>query len=103
MQCAHARELFSDYIEGATDRALAVTLQTHIASCAQCRDEVEALQRVWQTLDALPVEEPPAFFHENLMHRVLATEDAASREAAARPVWDWRALFRPRSLAFASA
>jgi len=35
----------------------------------------------------------------------LDAERAAEAEAAARPrpVWDWRSLFRPRSLAFAAA
>ncbi len=99
MQCQKAQELFSDYIAGQTDRALAVSLENHLAACATCREEVAGLRRVWSSLDALPPVEAPPFFHENLMHRILLEQDKA---AEARR-WDWKALFRPRSPAFALA
>lgn len=102
MQCQHAQELFSDYVAGETDRALTVSLDNHLTTCAACRETVEGLRRVWSTLDALPEVETPLYFHENIMHR-LDTEIAQAEEATSRKraLWDWRALFRPRSMALA--
>jgi len=103
MKCDYAQELFSDYIMGETDRAITVSLENHLTECAPCREIVAGLRQVWTALDDMPVEEPPLYFHENLMHR-LDAERAAAEDAAARKraVWDWRALFRPRALAYAA-
>jgi hypothetical protein len=103
MKCDYAQELFSDYIMGETDRAITVSLENHLTECAPCREIVAGLRQVWTALDAMPVEEPPLYFHENLMHR-LDAERAVAEEAASRKraLWDWRALFRPRALAYAA-
>ncbi len=104
MQCKQAQELFSDHVAGHLDRALSVSLDNHIGSCAGCRAEVLGLRRVWTSLEALPSVEPPAFFHDNLMHRIGMEQDkvveAAQRQRAG---WNWRALFLPRSPVFAGA
>jgi hypothetical protein len=59
------------------------------------------MQVLWGALEDLPREEPPMFFHENLMNRI-AQEEIRAQEAVAqrRALWDWRALFRPRALAY---
>ena len=104
MQCHQAQELFSDHIAGHLDPALNLTLENHLRSCATCRAESVGLRRVWAALEALPSVEPPAFFHENLMHRV-GVEQSTAAEAARRrrSLWNWRALFQPRSPVFAGA
>lgn len=104
MQCQNAQELFSDYIEGKLDRALNVSLENHLSDCGECHNEVEQLRLLWGSLDELPQEEPPAFFHENIMSRI-SQEQAKAEEASARrrAVWDWGALFRPRVLAYGAA
>jgi predicted anti-sigma-YlaC factor YlaD len=103
MQCEHAHELYSDYVAGHLDRALIVTIDNHLSQCTACREELAGLRRVWANLDGMPAVDPPPFFHENLMHRLNA--ELSSQEEAAerrRAVWDWRALFRPRAMAFAA-
>jgi hypothetical protein len=101
MQCETAQEHFSDYISQELDRAMTLSLENHLHACGRCQEEVAALRRAWTALDALPMVEPPMFFHENLMSR-LSAEQAQVEEAAVarRAVWDWRALFRPRQLAY---
>ncbi len=101
MQREDARELFSDYITGELDRAKTVALENHLNATPESRDEVEALRRVWETLDQAPVVEPPAFFHDNLMRRLemeaeKAVEAETNRKAAG---WNWKQLFRPKALA----
>jgi len=98
MQRQQAQDLFSDYVAGELDRALTVSLENHLATCAESREEVASLREVWGVLDGMPEIEPPRYFHENIMGR-LAIEAEKEEEAAARKrsVWDWRSLFRSRS------
>jgi hypothetical protein len=104
MQCQHARELFSDYVEKTLDRALSVSLENHLETCSACREEVEGLRHVWTMLDEMPLEEPSLYFHENVMSR-LDAERAAVEETAARKraFWDWKAWFRTPALAYGVA
>jgi len=104
MHCTDVLEFSSDYIAGQMDRALAVSLENHLASCSECRERIEGLRHVWTTLDQMPTVDPPPFFHENLMSRITAEQTQAEEEAARkRALWDWRALFRPRALAMAAS
>lgn len=104
MQCKQAQELFSDYIAGQLDPALNVSLENHARSCETCSAEIAGMRRVWASLEALPGVEPPAFFHENLMHRIEVEQDKAIEAAQRqRTGWNWRALFLPRSPVFAGA
>ncbi len=99
MQCENASNHFSDLISGDLEKPLAVSLENHIEACESCRETVAGLRRAWESLDSMPLVDPPEFFHENLMARVGAE---AQDRAAHRISWDWRAIFRPRSLAYAA-
>ena len=104
MQCNQAQELFSDHVAGHLDRALNVSVENHLRSCATCNAELIGLRRVWASLEALPSIEPPSFFHENLMHRIAMEQDKVTEAAQRRSsVWNWRSLFLPRSPVFAAA
>jgi hypothetical protein len=101
MHCETAQEHFSDYISQELDRAMALSLENHLSSCERCREEVATLRRAWAALDEMPVVDPPMFFHENLMSRLAAQQGQVEEATASRrALWDWRALFRPRQLAF---
>ena len=104
MHCNQAQEIFSDHLAGQLDSVLNMSLENHLRSCEACRTEVAGLRRVWSSLDALPVVEPPAFFHENLMHRIGMEQEKATEAAQQRrSIWNWRALFQLRSPLFAGA
>ena len=52
----------------------------------------------------MEIAEPPPFFHENLMSRINAAENAREQsEAARRATFDWRKLFAPRAFAYAAS
>ena len=59
MQCDRAQEFFSDYLERTLDRPMTVALEAHLAGCAGCREDIEALQATFYALDSVPEVEPP--------------------------------------------
>lgn len=104
MQCQYAQNLFSDYVTGDLDRALAVTLDHHVSDCAACREELAGLRHLWTSLDAMPVVDPPVGLHATLMDRLNAELHPVEimPTAPRGVVWDLRSLFRPRTLAVAA-
>ena len=108
MHCQQANELFSDYIERRLDPAMTVSVDNHFAACPSCHEEMSALRRIWTTLDAAPVVEPPARLHAGIMDALDAHLEAERQSALPRAKtagWnlrDLRDLFRPRTLAYAA-
>lgn len=104
MQCKHAQELLSDYISGSVAPALSVSLENHMAECAGCRQDLSGLREVWKQLEDIPMVDTPMYFHENIMSsidkQIVADESIADIRSRS---FDWRSLFRPRSLAYAAA
>jgi hypothetical protein len=104
MKCEEAGELFSEYITCDIENALAVTLENHLAGCADCRQAVAGVKGVWSSLDEMEIVEPPLYFHENLMSRIYAAENSREEaEATRRATFGWRKMFAPRSLAYAAS
>src|SRR5258708_5911317 len=103
MKCETAQELFSDYCEGALQRAMTLTLENHLGECSLCRSEVEGLKIVWATLDAAEVIDPPANFRETVWAKIAAHEEQAASSRPARMGFKLQSLFTKRSLAWAGA
>jgi hypothetical protein len=104
MKCEEAGELFSEFISGDIEAALAVTLENHLSGCSGCRQAVADVKLVWSSLDDMEIVETPPYFHENLMSRIIAAENAREEaEAARRTTFDWRKMFQPRTLAYAAS
>lgn len=83
MDCARARELLSDQLDGSLDPLLARDLEAHLAACAECRALREALGEVVEALKSYPVLEPPV----GLAERAAALALARPKAAAARRRW----------------
>jgi hypothetical protein len=58
MSCDKFREMLIHECTGALDPASAKLLELHLASCDTCRDEREALRRLWTGLTEIPLKEP---------------------------------------------
>ncbi|MFN3652969.1 MAG: anti-sigma factor family protein [Armatimonadota bacterium] len=86
MHCERAQEYFSDYLEHALDRPMAVALETHLQGCGHCREEVESLQETIAVLDSMPSVPPPP----DGVWQVLSRLEA---QAAPEPVPARRAPF----------
>lgn len=108
MHCQQANEFFSDYIERALDPAMTVSVDNHLAACPSCREEMSALRLVWTHLDQAPLVEPPVRLHAGIMDALDAHLEAEHQKAMPRAksagwsLGDLRALFRPRTLAYAA-
>ena len=109
MQCQQANELLSDYTARALAPALTVSVDNHLAECASCRELAGGLQRAWARLDQMPVVEPPPGLHASLMsalddHLAQGARNSAQRRKERFQVqWNWRAMFQPRTLGYATA
>lgn len=65
--CLAMQEHFSAYLDGELPGEIARAVRSHLETCPRCRQEYEALQRLWDLLAAAPVAVPP-----DLTERVLA-------------------------------
>jgi hypothetical protein len=78
-ECRRAEELFSDHLEGALPPPLSADLESHLASCADCRVLLATVAEVVEALKAYPVLEPPATLAERAAAAALAAPRPASR------------------------
>lgn len=94
MNCERARELFSEYLEGELDRAVAEVLRGHIDHCSSCRREFEGLKQAWSLLEALPQVEPPASFRHDVVMRAARIQHQELRPQRNREKWfTWDYVF----------
>jgi anti-sigma-K factor RskA len=82
-RCQHA-DTVAAYLLGALADAERREFETHLASCAQCREDVASLQLVSDALLlAVPPVSPPAQLRDRLMDTVRAEADVLSAAGAA--------------------
>ncbi len=58
MNCTIIKERIADYLTGDVDEATQKEIQSHIADCPGCREELESLSAVWAKLGVVPQEQP---------------------------------------------
>ncbi len=58
MRCEDIKKNFPDYLVGDLDQISAEAIQSHIAGCPACRQELEDLSAIWTKLGVLPEEHP---------------------------------------------
>jgi Putative zinc-finger len=54
MNCSQTREQLPDLLYGGLTSEVAAQVEAHLAACADCRRELDALKQVRQALDAVP-------------------------------------------------
>jgi len=77
MNCDDARKYFVDVWRGARD--VPVEFREHLDGCAECRQEVEELGRVWNRLGALPEAEPSPRLRQEFYTRLSNHREGRSR------------------------
>ncbi len=65
----HVTANLDDFLDGRLDVAQRVSIETHLADCAECRSELETAQKLRSVLAALPVSGPrPGFLDKAMQH-----------------------------------
>jgi hypothetical protein len=88
------RTVMQDLVEGG---AAGGPTAAHLDACRTCRDELEALRRVWQDVAGLDVPEPSPLFWTHMAARVghAVRAEAAAQGAPRRGPWAWRRWWLP--------
>ena len=71
--CAQ-NELLQLHLDGELDPAAEARLGRHLLACAECSAELALYERVFATLDATPLIDPPPHLTGRILERVLPSE-----------------------------
>ncbi|MGY2133605.1 HEAT repeat domain-containing protein [Hymenobacter sp. HD11105] len=91
MNCDHNKEQLPDYLNHQLPDAERFAMEAHMAKCPACREELQAMEQMWQMLGSVPVPEPS----ENLrpeFYAMLASFKETMPTAPAHPlggIWQW--------------
>ncbi|MBK9244049.1 MAG: DsrE family protein [Burkholderiales bacterium] len=101
MDCTRTRQLAQPYVDGELDLTASLALEEHLAACAACRAQHEALRRVRAAVGAgIGVEPAPAELRQRIARQVCA------QARCERPWWRrpaaWLAVPAVLMLAFAT-
>ncbi|WP_072008652.1 HEAT repeat domain-containing protein [Hymenobacter sp. IS2118] len=91
MNCEHSEGQLLDYLSGELPAAEEAALTAHLAECADCRAELEAVRAVWHTLGQARVPEPSPHLRPNF-YALLATFEAPEAPApgySLQSLWQW--------------
>lgn len=72
MKCEEIREDLAAYLDGEIEGASRRAVDDHLAGCAACSKERDALAATWRLLDIVPPTAVPAGFDERVLARVRA-------------------------------
>ena len=85
MSCAEFAADLSARIDGELPAARAAAVEAHVAACAACRAQVEALRRADGELRAIPLREMPSGALAEVLRRAARARTAGRAPASARP------------------
>jgi hypothetical protein len=58
MTCQNIKDLFPEFLTGELDQETQEQVQSHLALCDSCREELENLSAIWTKLGVIPEEQP---------------------------------------------
>lgn len=99
MNCDDTKAQLVDYLSRQLSAPEHEALAAHLAQCAECRDELQATERVWHTLGqaAVPAPGPQARPEFYAMLAAFKEELETTPDYSLRGLWAWlRALPIPR-------
>jgi anti-sigma-K factor RskA len=83
MRCAEIHANLTAFVLGGLEPEEAAEVQSHLASCPRCQDEVRELQKVNRALEAAPPPaKPPSHLKDEILSQVRAEERSTSTEEA---------------------
>lgn len=99
MNCESTKAQLADYLAGQLPEAEQRALEAHLASCAACSKELEAVQRVWRTLGQATTPEPSPNLRPEFYAMLADFKDTLETESdySLKSLWRWlRALQLPQ-------
>lgn len=93
MHTTHVDYLLPDYVTGKLEEPLRSGVATHLEDCAECRAELETLQRAFQAIAGSERKSPPSAYFTGILPRVRERlEQRDSLSVFARPLFTRFAL-----------
>jgi anti-sigma-K factor RskA len=81
MRCAEIHPSLAAFVLGGLEPEEAAEVKRHLASCSDCRRELEELRKVNRALDAAPPPaDPPSYLKDEILSQVRAEERYPSTE-----------------------
>lgn len=90
MRCEDIKKNFPDYLVGDLNQSAADDIQSHIADCSACREELEDLSAIWTKLGVLPEEHPSNGLRDRFYGMLEEYKAEANRE---RPLHHLKQFF----------
>jgi len=84
MQCEEARQLFTDYVDGALPERDREAFSAHLEQCAKCAQELRAFDHAVVAVRSLPQASPPGHLRERIREALYAAAAQAPSVAEAR-------------------
>ncbi len=97
MTCERMKDILADYLVSELDEKTLAEAQAHLAACAACREELEALSAVWTKLGVLPKEQPSAALRSRFYDMLEAYKENLQKDGTASKLYQ-SALSRLRRL-----
>jgi anti-sigma factor RsiW len=83
-ECKRDQEAIAAYVDGELDTSARAELESHLETCAACRERVAAQRRLGELFAALPEVTPSGDFEARFWARVARERDRAPAGFAAR-------------------
>lgn len=90
MRCEHIKEKFPDFLVGELDQTVIEEIQSHLAECASCREEMENLSVLWTKLGVLPEERPSSALRQRFYSMLEEYKEGMTQE---KPLHHLRRFF----------
>jgi len=87
MKCRQVKKLVMDYLDSTLPAAQSCELELHLQHCARCREGVESMRVVGETLRNLPQQQASADFWERLEARLPQRLSLSDRLVARLEEW----------------
>jgi anti-sigma factor RsiW len=107
MECEEIRNQFTDYLRGELAESARAAFQHHLLECVSCRNEAESLERIWQKLGGITVEQPDSVAMRARLDMLLEAYHQGMERGSTSPWWQsinsWIGKWWPRQPAFQAA
>ena len=91
MNCEATKDQLADYLTGQLPEPEHRALAAHLAGCASCSEELQAVQRVWRTLGKITTPEPSPNLRPEFYAMLAEFKDTLKPASAYSPkgLWQW--------------